>query len=82
MNYKAKPSMKTTQLKDFNETDTYPIAIMILELLSAIQHEDKTWELVENLLDSDPALVENLAFTIHSNFINREVSKQGGHYAN
>jgi hypothetical protein len=79
---KHKASMKPTQLKDFNETDTFPLAVMILEILSAVQHEGQTWELVENLLDTDPALVENLAFTIHSNFINREVSRQGGHYAN
>ena len=79
---KLKPSMESTQLKDFNETDTYPVALMILEILGACESEDKTWELVENLLDSDPALVEKLAFTIHSNFINREVSRQGGYYAN
>ena len=79
---KHKASMKSTQLKDFNETDTFPLAVMILEILSAVQHEGQTWELVENLLDTDPALVENLAFTIHSNFINREVSRQGGHYPN
>ena len=79
---KLKPSMKSTSLKDINDTDTYPLAMMILEILGACESEDKTWELVENLLDSDPALVEKLAFTIHSNFINREVSRQGGYYAN
>ena len=47
---KLKPSMESTQLKDFNETDTYPVALMILEILGACEYENKMWELVENLL--------------------------------
>ena len=47
---KLKHSMESTQLKDFNETDTYPVALMILEILGACEYENKMWELVENLL--------------------------------
>ena len=70
-------------LRDFNETITFKLACSMVEMLNAIDEEDDMWELVDNLADLDPVIVQKLCFAIHSNFIDREVTKQQGeHYAN
>jgi hypothetical protein len=69
-------------LEDFNNTLTFGLAQQMIETLNAIDDTDQMWELVENLSDLDPVIVQKLCFAIHSNFIDREVIKQGEHYAN
>ena len=69
-------------LEDFNNTLTFGLAQQMIETLNAIDDTDQMWELVENLSDLDPDIVQKLCFAIHSNFIDREVIKQGEHYAN
>jgi len=69
-------------LEDYNETLTYGLAQSMIEMLNAVDETDGMWELVENLSDLDPDIVQKLCFTIHSNFIDREVIKRGEHYAN
>ena len=73
---------KDMALADFNETLTYGLAQSMIEILNAVEDTDGMWELVENLSDLDPDIVQKLCFTIHSNFIDREVTKRGEHYAN
>lgn len=69
-------------LEDFNDTLTFGLAQQLVETLNAIEETDQMWELVENLADLDPDIVQKLCFAIHSNFIDREITKQGEHYAN
>ena len=69
-------------LKDFNDTLTFGLAQQMIETLNAIDDTGQMWELVENLSDLDPDIVQKLCFAIHSNFIDREITKQGEHYAN
>ena len=69
-------------LEDYNNTITFALAQQLVETLNAIDEEDDMWELVQNLADLDPVIVQKLCFAIHSNFIDREITKQGEHYAN
>ena len=69
-------------LKDYNETLTFGLAQSMIEMLNAVDDTEGLWELVENLSDLDPDIVQKLCFTIHSNFIDREVIKRGEYYAN
>ncbi len=69
-------------LKDFNDTLTFGLAQQMIETLNAVEDTGQMWELVENLSDLDPDIVQKLCFAIHSNFIDREITKQGEHYAN
>ncbi len=69
-------------LENFNDSLTYGVAQSMIELLNAVDETDSMWELVENLSDLDPTIVQKLCFTIHSNFIDKEVVKRGEHYAN
>ena len=69
-------------LEDFNDSLTYGLAQTMVEMLNAVDDGDSMWELVENLSDLDPVIVQKLCFTIHSNFIDKEVVKRGEHYAN
>lgn len=73
---------KDMALKDFNDTLTFGLAQQMIETLNAIDDTGQMWELVENLSDLDPDIVQKLCFAIHSNFIDREITKQGEHYAN
>ena len=69
-------------LEDFNDTLTFGLAQQMIETLNAVEDTGQMWELVENLSDLDPDIVQKLCFAIHSNFIDREITKQGEHYAN
>jgi len=69
-------------LEDYNESLTFGVAQSMVEMLNAVDETNKLWELVENLSDLDPDIVQKLCFTIHSNFIDREVIKRGEYYAN
>ena len=69
-------------LEDFNNTLTFGLAQQMIETLNAVEDTGQMWELVENLSDLDPDIVQKLCFAIHSNFIDREITKQGEHYAN
>ena len=69
-------------LEDFNDTLTFGLAQQMIETLNAVDDTGQMWELVENLSDLDPDIVQKLCFAIHSNFIDREITKQGEHYAN
>ena len=69
-------------LEDFNDTLTFGLAQQMIETLNAVEDTGQMWELVENLCDLDPDIVQKLCFAIHSNFIDREITKQGEHYAN
>ena len=69
-------------LEDFNDTLTFGLAQQLIETLNAVEDTGQMWELVENLSDLDPDIVQKLCFAIHSNFIDREITKQGEHYAN
>tara|TARA_B100001750_G_C15409139_1_gene546808 strand:+ start:742 stop:993 length:252 start_codon:yes stop_codon:yes gene_type:complete len=73
---------KDMALKDFNDTLTFGLAQQMIETLNAVEDTGQMWELVENLSDLDPDIVQKLCFAIHSNFIDREITKQGEHYAN
>ena len=69
-------------LEDFNDSLTYGLAQTMVEMLNAVDDGDSMWELVENLSDLDPVIVQKLCFAIHSNFIDKEVIKRGEYYAN
>ena len=69
-------------LEDYNESLTFGLAQSMVEMLNAVDDTEGLWQLVENLSDLDPDIVQKLCFTIHSNFIDREVIKRGEHYAN
>lgn len=69
-------------LEDFNDSLTYGLAQTMVEMLNAVDDGDSMWELVENLSDLDPVIVQKLCFAIHSNFIDKEVVKRGEYYAN
>jgi hypothetical protein len=73
---------KNMALENFNDSLTFGVAQSMVELLNAVDETDSMWELVENLSDLDPTIVQKLCFTIHSNFIDKEVVKRGEHYAN
>ena len=69
-------------LEDFNDSLTFGLAQTMVEMLNAVDDGDSMWELVENLSDLDPVIVQKLCFAIHSNFIDKEVVKRGEYYAN
>ena len=69
-------------LENFNDSLTYGVAQSMIEILKAVEEGDSMWELVENLSDIDPTIVQKLCFAIHSNFIDKEVVKRGEYYAN
>jgi hypothetical protein len=73
---------KNMALENFNDSLTYGVAQSMIELLNAVDETDSMWELVENLSDLDSTIVQKLCFAIHSNFIDKEVVKQGEYYAN
>tara|TARA_B100000809_G_C14673348_1_gene364077 strand:+ start:124 stop:351 length:228 start_codon:yes stop_codon:yes gene_type:complete len=73
---------KDMALENFNDSLTFGVAQSMVEMLKAIDETDNLWELVENLSDLDPVIVQKLCFAIHSNFIDKEVVKRGEYYAN